>query len=66
MLIFCADVSQLHYVAESQGHHFAAETLEMFLAASNDATLALPDGVFAVARLALGYPTEGARRGTEP
>jgi FMN reductase [NAD(P)H] len=99
MLIFCADVSRLHYVAERQGHHFAAETLEMFLTASIDATLALqnalvaaeslglgavpigsvrnepnliaaelalPDGVFAVAGLTLGYPAEGARRGTKP
>jgi len=99
MLIFCADVSRLHYVATRQSHPFAAATLEMFLTASIDASLALqnalvaaeslglgavpigsvrnepqliaeelglPNGVFAVAGLSLGYPAEGARRGTKP
>jgi nitroreductase len=99
MLIFCADVSRLRYLAVRQGHHFAADTLEMFLTASIDASLALqnalvaaeslglgavpigsvrnepnliaeelglPNGVFAVAGLTLGYPAEGVRRGTKP
>ena len=99
MLIFCADVSRFHYLAERQGRAFGADNLEMFLTASVDATLALqnalvaaeslglgtvpigsvrnspsaiaeelglPQGVFAVAGLTIGYPKEGVRRGTKP
>ncbi|MGV8913746.1 MAG: NADPH-dependent oxidoreductase [Rhodoglobus sp.] len=99
MLIFCADVSRLHYLSERQGHVFEANNLEMFLTASIDATLALqnalvaaeslglgavpigsvrnapdliaqelglPNGVFAVAGLTIGYPNPGVRRGVKP
>jgi len=99
MLIFCADVSRLHYLAERQGHAYAANNLEMFLTASIDASLALqnalvaaeslglgavpigsvrneptliaeelnlPTGVVAIAGLTIGYPRDGARRGSKP
>lgn len=98
-LLFCADIHRLKYVTARQGYSFAAETLEMFLLSTVDASLALqnalvaaeslglgcvpvgsirndpkavaeelqlPNGVFAVAGLAIGFEREGVRRGVKP
>ncbi|WAH37108.1 NADPH-dependent oxidoreductase [Alicyclobacillus dauci] len=98
-LVVCADIYRLKHVTKRQGHVFAAETLEMFLLASVDASLSLqnalvaaeslglatvpvgsirnhpdsvadelnlPNGVFALAGLAIGYERAGIRRGVKP
>ncbi|KAB7670667.1 NADPH-dependent oxidoreductase [Bacillus sp. B1-b2] len=98
-LIFCADIYRLKYVTESQNHAFLANTLEMFLLSSMDATLGLqnaviaaeslglgcvpvgsirndpeavaielglPEGVFAISGLSIGYEKVGGRRGVKP
>ncbi|GAA1215376.1 NADPH-dependent oxidoreductase [Rhodoglobus aureus] len=62
MLIFCADVSRLHYLAERQGHTFAADNLEMFLTASIDASLALQNALVAAESLGLGAVPIGSVR----
>ncbi|MGV8857563.1 NADPH-dependent oxidoreductase [Rhodoglobus sp.] len=62
MLIFCADVSRLHYLAERQGHTFAANNLEMFLTASIDASLALQNALVAAESLGLGAVPIGSVR----
>lgn len=99
LLVFCADLNRLRYVAHRQGRDFGGDTLEMFLLASVDAALvmqnalvaaesfglattpigsvrdrpdliaeelALPEGVYAVAGLCVGFERAGARRGTKP
>ncbi|MBH0109262.1 NADPH-dependent oxidoreductase [Salinibacterium sp. NG22] len=62
MLIFCADVSRFHYLAERQGHSFDADNLEMFLTASIDATLALENALVAAESLGLGAVPIGSVR----
>ncbi|WP_026851406.1 nitroreductase family protein [Glaciibacter superstes] len=99
LLVFCADVNRLRYVAHRQGREFGGDTLEMFLLASVDAALVmqntlvaaeslglattpigsvrdrpdliaeeleLPEGVYAVAGLCVGFERAGERRGTKP
>ncbi|MBH0129441.1 NADPH-dependent oxidoreductase [Salinibacterium sp. NK8237] len=62
MLIFCADVSRFHYLAERQGHTFDADNLEMFLMASVDAALALENALVAAESLGLGAVPIGSVR----
>ncbi|WP_342431712.1 NADPH-dependent oxidoreductase [Neobacillus sp. FSL H8-0543] len=52
-LLFCADIYRLKYVTARQGHKFAAETLEMFLLAAVDASLALQNALVAAESLGL-------------
>lgn len=61
-LIFCADISRLTYLAERQGHNYAANNLEMFLLASIDAALALQNALVAAESLGLGTVPIGAVR----
>ncbi|WP_010203217.1 NADPH-dependent oxidoreductase [Salinibacterium sp. PAMC 21357] len=61
-LIFCADISRLTYLAERQGHNYAANNLEMFLLASIDAALALQNALVAAESLGLGAVPIGAVR----
>ncbi len=53
-LIFCADIYRLKYVTARQEYTFAANTLEMFLLASIDASLALQNAIVASESLGLG------------
>ncbi|EPR76835.1 putative nitroreductase [Leifsonia rubra CMS 76R] len=62
MLVFCADRSRLRYLAERQGHPFAANNLEMFLTASIDASLALQNALVAAESLGLGAVPIGSVR----
>ncbi|WP_341954285.1 NADPH-dependent oxidoreductase [Salinibacterium sp. TMP30] len=62
MLIFCADVSRLHYLSQRQGHSFAADNLEMFLTASIDASLALENALVAAESLGFGAVPIGSVR----
>ncbi|QYH35764.1 NADPH-dependent oxidoreductase [Salinibacterium sp. M195] len=62
MLIFCADVSRLRYLAHRQGHSFEANNLEMFLTASIDASLALQNALVAAESLGLGAVPIGSVR----
>jgi nitroreductase len=62
LLIFCADVSRLQYLAERQDHTFAADNLEMFLTASIDASLALQNALVAAESLGLGAVPIGSVR----
>ncbi|TQO20914.1 nitroreductase [Rhodoglobus vestalii] len=62
MLVFCADTSRLRYLAERQGHPFAANNLEMFLTASIDASLALQNALVAAESLGLGAVPIGSVR----
>jgi len=62
MLLFCADIARLQYVSRRQGHHFAADTLEMFLLASVDASLALQNALVAAESLGLGAVPVGSVR----
>ncbi|MEK4975403.1 NADPH-dependent oxidoreductase [Niallia sp. FSL R7-0648] len=61
-LVFCADIYRLKYVTESQGYSFLANTLEMFLLSSMDATLALQNAVVAAEALGLGCVPVGSIR----
>jgi FMN reductase [NAD(P)H] len=60
--IFCADIFRLKYVTASQGYGFAADTLEMFLLAAMDATLALQNAIVAAESLGLACCPVGSIR----
>ncbi|WP_156431340.1 NADPH-dependent oxidoreductase [Bacillus sp. FJAT-29814] len=61
-LIFCADIYRLKYVTGRQGYKFAADTLEMFLLAAMDASLALQNALVAAESLGLaGVPVGSIR-----
>lgn len=62
MLVFCADIFRLRYLAERQGHRFAANNLEMFLLSSIDASLALQNALIAAESLGLGAVPIGSIR----
>lgn len=62
MLIFCADISRLTYLAKRQGHVYAANNLEMFLLAAVDAALALENALVAAESLGLGAVPIGSVR----
>lgn len=61
-LVFCADIYRLKQVTESQGYTFLANTLEMFLLSSMDATLALQNALVAAESLGLGCVPVGSIR----
>ena len=61
-LIFCADIFRLKYVTARHGYGFAADTLEMFLLASMDATLALQNAIVAAESLGLACCPVGSIR----
>lgn len=60
--IFCADIFRLKYVTARQGYGFAADTLEMFLLAAMDATLALQNAIVAAESLGLACCPVGSIR----
>ncbi|WP_419887051.1 NADPH-dependent oxidoreductase [Neobacillus niacini] len=61
-LIFCADIFRLKYVTARQEYRFSADTLEMFLLAAMDASLALQNAVVAAESLGLACCPVGSIR----
>lgn len=61
-LLFCADIFRLKYVTARQEYGFAADTLEMFLLAAMDASLALQNAIVAAESLGLGCCPVGSIR----
>ncbi len=60
--VFCADIHRLQYLAERQGREFGAHTLEMFLLATVDATLAMQNTLVAAESYGLATTPIGSVR----
>lgn len=53
-LVFCADLSRLHYICEQQGYPYRAEHINMLIVACCDAQLACQNAAIAAESMGLG------------